>query len=85
MLQDDDLFRRPETALDNYALAWGLTYYLVIRKPREFAAYLKILQEKTPLSEDSGEIRIRDFEAAFGSDWNTFDRDFLNFISRLRL
>jgi len=83
MIQDDDLFRRPETALDNYALAWGLTYFLVQRRPREFAAYLQTLQKKTPLSDDDAEIRIRDFEAAFGSDWNTFDRDFLNFIRRL--
>jgi len=84
MLQDDDMFRRSETALDNYALAWGLTYYLVRRRPSEFAAYLKTLQNKTVESDDNAEIRIRDFEAAFGSNWDAFDRDFLNFISRLR-
>jgi len=83
MIQDDELVRQQATALDNYALAWGLTYYLVKRRPKELAAYLKILQAKTPVSDDTGEIRIKEFEACFGSDWNAFYRDFSNFISRL--
>ena len=82
MIQDDKLFSTPATALDNYALAWGITYYLVKKRPKELAAYLKILQTKTPESDDNGEIRIREFEACFGSDWNAFDRDFLNFVSK---
>ena len=83
MIQDDKLFSTPATALDNYALAWGVTYYLVKRRPKELAAYLRILQAKTPESEDNGTIRIKEFESCFGSDWNTFDKDFLNFIRRL--
>jgi len=83
MLQEDDLFRRSETALDYYALAWGLIYYLERQKPKALAAYLKILQAKTPRSNDNAEIRIRDFESAFGSDWNTFERDFVNYLRRL--
>ena len=83
MIQGDKLFSNPQTALDNYALAWGLTYYLVRRRPQELAAYLKILQEKTPESDDSDEIRIEEFEACFGSDWNAFERDFINFLRRL--
>ena len=83
MIQDDDLFRRQETALDNYALAWGVTYFLVRRRPSELAAYLKILQEKTSKSDDIAEIRIEEFESVFGSDWSTFDRDFVNFVNRL--
>ena len=83
MIQDDKLFSNPQTALDNYALAWGITYYLARRRPQELAAYLKILQEKTPESDDSDEIRIREFENCFGSDWDAFDRDFINYIRRL--
>ena len=84
MLQDDKSFSNPATALDNYALAWGITYYLVKKKPKELVAYLKILQAKTAESDDSGEIRIRDFESCFGTDWDTFDKGFLDYIhSRL--
>jgi len=83
MLQEDQLFNNPATALDNYALAWGLLYYLERRRPKELAAYLQRLQAKTMDSEDTAEIRIKDFESCFGSDWNRFDREFLDFIRRL--
>ena len=82
MLQEDQLFTTPATALDNYALAWGVTYYLVRQRPKEFAAYLQILQEKTPLSRDTADIRLKEFESVFGSDWNAFEHDFRIFISR---
>ena len=84
MLRDDELFSTPATALDNYALAWGITYYLVKQRPKELAAYLKTLQAKTPESEDTDEIRIKEFEACFGSNWNTFDKNFLLFIRNIR-
>ena len=83
MIQDDKLFSKSETALSNYALAWGVTYYLVKRRPKELAAYLKVLQEKTPYSEDSPAIRIEDFESCFGNDWTKFYKEFHDFMRRL--
>ena len=83
MIQDDDLLRKQATALDNYALAWGVTYYLVKRRPKELAAYLTLLQTKTPLSDDDAEIRMSDFESCFGTDWDAFYRDFAAFVRRL--
>ena len=83
MIQDDKLFAKPATALDNYALAWGVTYYLVKKRPKELAAYLNILQAKTPDSDDSPEIRIKDFESCFGDDWTKFYREFHDFIRKL--
>ena len=84
MIKDDELFRKPVTALNHYALAWGLVYYLERRRPKELAAYLKILQEKTFDSDDSDEIRIADFESCFGNDWDKFYGDFAGFIRGLR-
>ena len=83
MIQDDKLFAKSDTALESYALAWGLTYYLVKKQPQEFAAYLKLLQAKTPLSEDDDSIRIEDFESCFGKDWAKFYREFVNFVKRM--
>jgi len=80
MIRDDDLFRAQATALDNYALAWGLFSFLHQTRPRELAAYLKILQGKTFDSEDT--CRIRDFESVFGDDWERFDEHFLDFVRR---
>jgi hypothetical protein len=83
MIQEDELFRKPDSALENYALAWGVTYFLAKKRPKELAMYLKRLQEKRPDSEDSGEIRIHDFESCFGSDWEKLYREFYGFLRRL--
>ena len=69
--------------LDNYALAWGLTYYFVQKRPKEFTEYLKRTAEKTLLSDDSSEIRLRDFEECFGSDWNKLYADCVAFWAKL--
>ena len=83
MIIEDKLIRQSDTALDNYALAWGLTYYLVKKRPRELAAYLKIMQEKAFYSQDSDDIRLRDFTSCFGDDWEKFYKDFVDFMKRL--
>ena len=83
MITDDRLLSNSATALDNYALAWGLFYYLERTRSQELAAYLKLLQSKTATSEDSPEIRIADFESCFGNDWDRLYREFADYIRRL--
>ena len=83
MIKDDDLFYSADTALDYYALAWGLTFYLVKKRPKELVEYLAIMQNKTPESEDSDEIRIKDFESCFGDDWAKFHKEFFDFLRKL--
>ncbi len=72
-----------DSVLDHYALAWGLTYYLVQKRPKEFAEYLKKTSAKTMLSDDSPEIRLRDFEACFGGDFDKLLRDCVGFWGKL--
>ena len=69
--------------LDNYALAWGLTYYFFHKRPKEFSEYLKRTAAKTLLCDDSPEIRLRDFEECFGSDWNKLYADSIAFWAKL--
>ena len=83
IIKEDKLFNRSDTALESYALAWGLTYYLVKKRPKELAAYLEILQEKKSDSDDSDEIRIREFESCFGNDWQQLYKEFFDFLRRL--
>ncbi len=85
LILDDKLLKegRVEEILDNYALAWGLTYYFVQKRPKEFAEYLKRTGAKTLLSEDTSEIRLHDFEECFGSDWNKLYADCLAFWGKL--
>lgn len=66
ILTDDELFRRPETALDAYAAAWVVTHHLLQTRKRQFVEYQRRLSAKRPLVEDPPETRLEDFRAAFG-------------------
>jgi len=66
ILTDDELFRRPETALDAYAAAWAVTHHLLQTRKREFVDYQRLLGTKRPLIEEAAETRLREFRAAFG-------------------
>lgn len=70
LLESDKVLQTSDTAVDNYAMAWGLAYYLIMQRKKEFSIYLKKMAAKTPLCEDTPEIRIQDFEDVFGNDWN---------------
>lgn len=89
MIQDDELLKNEKTAPDNYALAWGVVYYLEKKRPKELAEYLKLFQKKDFESDDIDEvqmkdIRMKDFESCFGCDWGGFYKDFYDFLRRLR-
>lgn len=83
ILIDDDVFRAPETALDAYAEAWGLAYFLLKTKRKESAAYLERLGRRGPLSDDSTEQRLADFEAAFGENVEDLEPALVRFLDRL--
>jgi hypothetical protein len=81
---DDEPFRRADEAVDNYARAWALTYFLVQTRKEAFVSYLRTLAEKPPLAADSPEIRRQDFLDAFGSTPEELEEPLLKFMARLR-
>ncbi len=83
LIRDNSRFQNFSTAMDAYAEAWALTYFLLQQKGQAFMAYLARLREKTPLVYDSPEVRIEDFRQAFG-DLGQLESEFLRYISRLR-
>jgi hypothetical protein len=83
IIKDDDLLRDANTVVDNYAMAWGVTYFLAKTKNTLFTNYLKKLAEKKPQTDDSPEIRIKEFEEIFGDDWEKFYKDYNKFIQKL--
>ncbi|MDR2439328.1 MAG: DUF1570 domain-containing protein [Planctomycetaceae bacterium] len=83
IIRNDAPFNNAVTAANSYATAWGLTYYLIKRRPKEFTAYLKKIQEKNILSEDSPEIRVQDFEECFGNNWNKILKDCIDYLKKL--
>ena len=84
IIVDDEVFRNPETALDAYAEAWGLAYFLLKTRRKEAAAYLERLGERGPLTEDSPEQRLADFEAAFGESVESLEPALVRFLARLQ-
>ena len=59
MLRDSKRFRDPHTAVDAYADAWALNYYLIKYQPKAYTAYLKDLAEKRPLIDDDPQAAPR--------------------------
>ena len=84
ILVDDEVFRDPETALDAYAEAWGLAFFLLKTRRKESAEYLARLGRRGPFSGDSPEQRLADFEAAFGGGVESLEPALVRFLSQLR-
>jgi hypothetical protein len=83
LIADDKRFRDPKQALDAYAEAWALTYYLILRQPKQFVGYLRTLSEKQLLLQDGPETRLKEFTEAFG-DLRELDANFLRYMTRGR-
>ena len=83
MLRDSRRFRDPRRAVDAYADAWALNYYLIKYEPKAYTAYLKDLSEKPPLIEDEPKERLEEFRKHFG-DLRKLEQDFLKQMSRVK-
>lgn len=83
LIVNDARFRDTRLAESAYAEAWALCYVLQKQHPRQFDAYLKLMQEKQPLQTDTPQERLEQFEAVFGSI-DELDRKFLKAIAKLR-
>jgi len=84
LLADDKRIRDTRTAIDAYAEAWALTYYLIRQKPKQYVAYLKMLAEKPPMVWDDPETRLTEFRQFFGDDLEKLDGDFVRQMQKVR-
>ncbi len=83
MIRDSRRFRDPRTAVDAYADAWALNYYLIKYEPKAYAEYLKLLARKRPLIDDDPQKRLAEFRDHFG-DPHKLEQDFLKQMSRVK-
>jgi hypothetical protein len=83
LVSDDTRLKDTKTALDAYAEAWALTYFLIERHPDEYVEYLKGLAKKKPLVWDDAKTRLAEFKRAFGDDLEGLDADLVRSTSRL--
>ena len=84
MLTEDEKFQTANTALDSYAEAWALTHFLIRRKRAAYVGYLENLSEKPLLEQDEPDVRVAEFEAAFG-EIEVVEKELAKFISSPRL
>ena len=83
MLASDRPFRDSRTAVNAYADAWALNYYLIKYHPKEYTAYLKMLAQKPRLGKDGPERRLEEFCDSFG-DIRELERDFLKQMAKIK-
>jgi len=85
VLDSDDRFRDPATAVDAYAVAWALTWFLLeTRRPR-FVAYQRGLARKVPLEPDDPVGRRAAFVEAIGAGPDELEPALLRYMARLDL
>jgi len=83
LISSDARFRDPRTAVDAYADAWALNYFLIKYRSKEYTEYLKALSEKRPLVANGADERLADFREHFG-DLRKLEQDFLRQMSRVK-
>ena len=85
LVSGTDRFLDSHKAADAYAESWALTYFLIDRHHEQYTAYLKQLAKKQPMFWDEPESRLKEFQAAFGSDLKSLDAEFVRFTKSLLL
>ena len=83
LVTSDGRLRDTATAVDAYAEAWALTYFLLQQKTEAYVQYLQTLSKKAPQFWDTPETRWSDFRDAFGPDVNQLEVEFQRYLSKL--
>ena len=83
LIARDTRFRDTRKALDAYAEAWSLTYFLLRQHADRYVSYLKLLSQKKPLLQDGPAKRVEQFEGVFGN-LKTLDAEFVRSMGRAR-
>jgi len=83
LIAEDKQFRSARSAVNAYADAWALNYYLIKYHPTEYVAYVEMLSSKPPLADSNPEERIADFITHFG-EVAPLEKQFLKRMGGLR-
>lgn len=84
LITDDAKFRDASTAARAYPESWALTYFLLKTKSQNVSEYLRELSQLPPLGEASERERLDMFKKHFGEDLAKLDKDFIEFMHRVR-
>ena len=76
MHADDTVFRTGESVSEAYGQAWGLHWLLVTKYRPEYKKYLKTLNDKPAMGNDTPSERMADFSAAFKKTLPEMEKEF---------
>ncbi|MBM4076850.1 MAG: DUF1570 domain-containing protein, partial [Planctomycetes bacterium] len=82
VVADDKAFHGDVLAGEAYAHAWCIHWFLVTKYRKQYVRYLEVLSEKTPLAKDSPDVRLSDFEAAFGKRVGQLQTEFPKWLEQ---
>ena len=80
---NDHRFRDPRQAIDAYAEAWALTYFLIRQKPKAYTEFIEAMAAKKALFTVTPEQRLAEFKLAFGDDLTKLDAEFLKYMQKV--
>jgi len=83
LLRENTRMQNAQTAVDAYAEAWALNYFLINARSKQYQAYLQTMAAKKALVSTTPEERLAEFRAAFGDDLAQLDRDFLSYVGNM--
>ena len=81
LISGDDRFQ--SAALDAYAEAWALTFYLLQTRQAQYSEYLKRIAVRPALEAYSSEARLEDFQKSFGKNLTQLDAELVRFYQGL--
>ena len=84
LISYDSRLTDDKTAVDSYSEAWALTYYLMKKRRKDYEKYLATIAAKPRLIFKGPEVRLKEFENAFGSI-DDLDRDLTKYFKSRRL
>jgi hypothetical protein len=83
LVSGDKRFRDTSQAVDAYAEAWALTYFLARQKPKQYVEYLQIQAAKKPCVDTAPAERIAEFERVFG-ELRRLDAEFVRQMAKVQ-
>lgn len=81
-IESDALY--DSAVLDFYAQSWALTFFLIETRPRNYAAYLKRIAARDPLTQYPGNERVADFMETINPELDLLDAQFVKYIGGLK-
>jgi hypothetical protein len=81
-ISGDDFFK--SDVLDAYSEAWAFSFFLIEKRPRAYADYLRAIAAHDPLEAYSPQARLADFKRAVSKEIPLLEAEYLRFMAGIK-